>query len=192
MMKAFIFDFAGVIAPGPLIGWIKKIPAEDPRKKLFKDNSIKWDLGHLNESEFYAVISQITGTAPEKVWDTYYENSLVHTDVVTLIKRLKKNYKIALFSDNFAPLLRKMLKKHELTELFDEILISSEHTMKKPDPKFFELMLSMVHAKKDEVIFIDDTAENIKAAQKLGIHSILFTDTAQLRNELKLLNISVN
>ena len=35
------------------------------------------------------------------------------------------------------------------------------------------------------IIFIDDRAENIEAAQKLGFDAILFTSQNQLQKELK-------
>lgn len=51
---------------------------------------------------------------------------------------------------------------------------SFELGLLKPDPKIYETVLERLNARPQEVIFIDDKETNVKAAQKLGIHGIVF------------------
>ncbi len=47
----------------------------------------------------------------------------------------------------------------------------------KPDPKAYKIMLKAVRMKADEILFLDDMQDNIKEARKLGIKSILVSNT---------------
>ena len=67
---------------------------------------------------------------------------------------------------------------------FDPCLISSEIDVRKPDLKAYELLLLKLNLPAGEVIFIDDRAENIEAAKKLGLDGILFKSHQQLEKEL--------
>lgn len=63
--------------------------------------------------------------------------------------------------------------------------------VKKPDAEFFAQYINKnnLGAFKEKVIFIDNKKENIDAAQKAGLHAILFKNVDQLRDELKKLEI---
>jgi 2-haloacid dehalogenase len=67
---------------------------------------------------------------------------------------------------------------------FDGIVISGEVRVAKPDPRIFETLLERHGLEAGAILFIDDTAENIVAAEALGIRSIRFTDGPALRQEL--------
>ena len=56
----------------------------------------------------------------------------------------------------------------------------------KPDPRAFQLVLSDLGAQPGELLFIDDRAENIRAARALGMHTITFTSASALDRELRL------
>ncbi len=185
MIKTIVFDFAGVIAPGIIMSWLKRnLTRDDPRYKKFHEASNKWDLGQVTIEEFYALLSDITDIPTGSIQKELYENSTYHIEVIDIVKRLKKNYKIILFSNNFAHNVYQLLDRHDIKGLFDEIIISSEHNMKKPDSRFYQMMLSIANAKKNEVIFIDDTQENVDAGTMLGIQSFLYKDHDQLIRDL--------
>ena len=54
--------------------------------------------------------------------------------------------------------------------------------MEKPDPRFFELILDHECLLPEETLFIDDTAENIKAAKSLGINTYHISREELVRN----------
>ncbi|MDO8503574.1 MAG: HAD-IA family hydrolase [bacterium] len=190
MIKVIAFDFTGVVAPGPLMQWIKEnLTPDDERYTLAQKSSHKWDMGEVTLDEAYILMSKITGVSPELIWESFFEKSIANNDVIELIKRLKPKYKIALFSNHLGELLRKLLAKHEIADLFDEIIISSEHRKKKPDPKFFQKFLKIINVRKSEIVFIDDTKVNVDASNSLGIKAILYVDSEQLVNELHNLGV---
>jgi len=61
-------------------------------------------------------------------------------------------------------------------EIFDGSFSSANLGYKKPDLKFFEIILNELGAQPGEVLFFDDEQVNIDAANEIGIKSFLYTD----------------
>jgi putative hydrolase of the HAD superfamily len=61
--------------------------------------------------------------------------------------------------------------------LFDEIVISGEVGMRKPEPRIFQHALDLVGLSAEQCVFIDDIQANIQAARALGILGIHHMDT---------------
>jgi HAD superfamily hydrolase (TIGR01549 family) len=186
MIKVIAFDYAGVVSPkGPIVQWMKKhLPENHESKRLFKENAHKWDKGETGMDKVYETASIITGVSADLIWETFYEDTFLHSEVVELIKKLKKTYRIFLFSNYCGELLWKLLEKHQIRDLFDEIIISSEYKMKKPEQNFFELLVKMSNVDKSEIVFIDDQEDNFEASKAFGINTVLFKNDEQLVNDL--------
>jgi putative hydrolase of the HAD superfamily len=58
-------------------------------------------------------------------------------------------------------------------EAFDEIVISGDVGLYKPNPAIFELTCSRLGVEPSECVFVDDLRENCAAAEALGITAIL-------------------
>jgi 2-haloacid dehalogenase len=79
--------------------------------------------------------------------------------------------------------------RYPFLEWFDGIVISGEVRAAKPDPRMYEALLERHGLDAGEILFIDDTAENVAAAEALGIRSIRFTGGPALRRELASLGL---
>jgi len=189
MIKAIVFDYFGVIVEDSVVfKWIRKnISNPEPCMKGINEGIAKWDLGEIEYSDFKNIISQNTGIPADQVFHTFFENITVYQDTVNLIRSLKEKYKIILFSNGPKENPYEMLRNQNIENLFDEIIISAEHKMKKPDPKFYELMLSIGGIDASEAIFIDDRQINVDAGNNFGIKSLLFTDAPTLEKDLSAL-----
>lgn len=58
----------------------------------------------------------------------------------------------------------------------DKIYLSQEMGVRKPEAEIYQRLLNAEEFSAQEAIFFDDNADNIEAARKLGIHSLLVTD----------------
>jgi putative hydrolase of the HAD superfamily len=67
---------------------------------------------------------------------------------------------------------------------FDAITFSCEVGVCKPEPEIYYDCLNKLRAKPFEVLFLDDRDYNVRAAQALGLHAILFTDAASAAQEI--------
>lgn len=182
--KAIVFDFGGVVIPGVVLKWVSNLPKTDSKYIFFQEVSHKWDLGEFSVDEFYEALSKITDQNVAVLKETFYDSAEFYPEVIELIKKLKKHYSIILFTNNFSHNVEKYFEKLQITDLFDEVIISSEHKVKKPNPDFFQILLDKINLKSSEVIFIDDSQENVDAGNSLGIKSLLFTNAQKLKQDL--------
>ena len=70
--------------------------------------------------------------------------------------------------------------------LFEDIIVSGEEGVAKPDPEIFTILQERIGSALADCIFIDDSPRNIRAAAEAGLNAILFTDTGRLREDLAL------
>jgi HAD superfamily hydrolase (TIGR01509 family) len=72
-----------------------------------------------------------------------------------------------------------------LDGVIDAVYASHDLGVRKPDPEFFERLLTAESVPPDQVLFVDDRDRNVEAARSLGMPAIRFTDAASLRAELR-------
>jgi putative hydrolase of the HAD superfamily len=64
---------------------------------------------------------------------------------------------------------------------FGHLIFSCQLKLAKPDPRCYTRALARLGAGPDEVIFIDDRAENVAAAAAMGLSSVHFTSPDETR-----------
>jgi 2-haloacid dehalogenase len=79
--------------------------------------------------------------------------------------------------------------RFEFLNWFDEVILSGELNVIKPDPAIYHILLERIGREASDCIFIDDSLPNIEAAQQLGFQAIHFHSPEQLRSELAKLEI---
>jgi len=68
---------------------------------------------------------------------------------------------------------------------FRDIVVSGDEKLAKPDPAIYRLAEQRFGHAAQDLLFIDDRADNVAAARACGWHGHLFTDTGALAAELK-------
>jgi 2-haloacid dehalogenase len=76
------------------------------------------------------------------------------------------------------------LHRFDFLDLFEDIIVSGQEGIAKPDPEIFEILETRIGHALEGCIFIDDGPLNVKAAGQAGLDAILFTGTDQLREAL--------
>ena len=69
-------------------------------------------------------------------------------------------------------------------ERFAGIVVSGREHLTKPDAAVFDLLLSRYRLQASSTLFVDDSAVNIEAAERLGMRTHHFTGAGRLRAEL--------
>ncbi|MGA9530950.1 MAG: HAD-IA family hydrolase [Candidatus Babeliales bacterium] len=95
---------------------------------------------------------------------------------IALLKHCKKlNYQIFLLSNNDTALVTLLQEKYpEIFSLFDQLIISEEVKLAKPDPAIFEYVLNHYHLDPTKTYFFDDQDINVQAASETGIAAFTF------------------
>jgi putative hydrolase of the HAD superfamily len=76
-------------------------------------------------------------------------------------------------------------KEMKFGEIFDGSFSSANLGHKKPDLKFFEIILDELKAEPAEVLFFDDEQANVDGAESLGIKSFLYIDFEKFEQDIK-------
>ncbi len=97
---------------------------------------------------------------------------------------LHPRYKVGLLSNAWDDLRQTMHTRWDIDGLFDEMIISAEVKLVKPDPRIFHLALVRLGVQPEEAVFIDDIEDNVIAARKEGLIAIQFQDTRKTLDEL--------
>ena len=186
MDKIVFFDLGGV-----LLNWQDDwLYEEVSRQTRISINKIKQDFdsyisllftGKISEKEFWEKILGDVKINPNTICETFQKNASLNEDIFALAQHLKKcKYQIGILS-NITPETRKTLHNEWFTS-FDHVYFSNEIGIAKPDPQVFRYVLDR-HAH-SEIFFIDDKQENIDAAKRHGINSILYKGQTDLISEI--------
>ncbi len=198
-ITAIIFDFGNV-----LVNW----DAHNLYKRFFSDaESIERFLNLIGFHEWNALqdagrpfregIRELSSRFPQyadliQAYDTYWMDSITGTNEATIeiAKKLKQAgctlYLLSNFSMEKFQLMR---HRYDFLTIFDDLIISGEHNLIKPDPAIFQLTLRRIHRTPGECLFIDDALPNIEIARSLGFQTIHYQSPTQLSSELGKLNI---
>ena len=71
--------------------------------------------------------------------------------------------------------------------MFDDIVISGEVQLRKPEPEIYQLAAQRLALRPTECVFVDDMEVNVIAARELGITGIVHTSYDETRRELEAL-----
>ena len=197
-ITTFIFDCFGVICDPVLNGWyrdnrLKKGLIDENLKNVFE----KFDLGEFSEDDIIDYFSKYEGVDSTKEELRKEIDSYVKLDnkLSNIILKLKnKGFKTVLLSNANASFFeRKIYPTYpEFKSLFDEIIISSNIKMVKPDPDIFLHTLKKINAKPEESLFIDDSKNNVEAAINLGINGFIYTDSGSFLDYIQKLGIDLS
>ena len=200
--QALIFDYGGVLE-GPLNkrGFQNDLDALAAQygfnegRELWSHlyHSSAWEQakrGQIGRDAFWIDRLSELGLDKKEDRDSFihllHQNRGIRPEMRTLLSELHAVCRLAILSNTAREDFSQYLaERRGLNGLFDVVISSAEVGMAKPEPEIYLLTLERLQLPPGDTLFIDDLSRNTKAAEQLGITSILFTDPAQLRTELK-------
>ena len=120
--------------------------------------------------ELGATPQDVETAALEKVYQARHTYQLFEDSIPTL-EALRGKYKLGVISDTW-PSIVPVLEEFGLPSYFDTLTYSFEVGCFKPDPRMFADALGKMGLPPEQCVFIDDTAQNLVGAQKLGIQPV--------------------
>ena len=198
--QAIIFDFGNVLLEwNPRHVYRRFFPEnEEAMEKFLQEVSfMEWNALQDKGRSFTEGVTELSRQFPHysdliQAYPDNWRDSIggSFTGTVDILKRLKKAgyplYGLSNWSAETFPIAR---EKYDFFNLLDDIILSGEVGMIKPEPGIYELTLQRIGRPAHECIFIDDSPANVEQAKKLGFNTILFKSAEQLEQELKRLNI---
>lgn len=142
----------------------------------------QFEKGLLSPTEYRDYIRHATGhNLSDKDIDDIVNAILIDvpSERVELLIRLRKHYKVFLFSntnqinyDCFTARLRDKFGFDIFERCFDAAYFSHFMHCRKPSPEGFRLIIAEQHLDPDNTLFIDDIAKNLDGARAAGIHGL--------------------
>jgi 2-haloacid dehalogenase len=195
-IQAIIFDFGGV-----LINW-------DPHELFNKyfandteavDNFLEeidfssWNLSQDKGFPFHQAVINLSARFPHyahliRAYDEEWEQSItgIIPETAEILFRLKASgYRLYGLTNWSAEKFTLVRHKYEVFNLFEDIIVSGEVKLIKPDPAIFLLLLEKIHRRPEECLLVDDSSSNIETARKLGFSTHHFISPAPLEAALQ-------
>jgi putative hydrolase of the HAD superfamily len=205
-IKCIIFDLGGVIINLDFNRFFNDVitpsPLNQPKTPIFLEffrQSDTYHQGKITNEEFYTQaceLLQICNLNQNQFYDAF--NSIIaglDLDVVELVKKIRKYNILKLMClSNINVSHWKYLKrqKWDLWVLFDEFILSHEIKLMKPDHKIFLYAIERAGCTPQEILFIDDGLNNVRAAKELNIIAIRYIGLKDLTENLIKYNIKLS
>lgn len=192
-IKTVIFDFGGVIYQLPDLKGIIKIQEmlgitfEPEIFELLKnpeESSLIQGicLGEVPEDQIWVMIVEKWGAGPRML--RYLRRKFVsrrslNKPLANFIKKLSQDYTMGILS-NAGDRTRSIMEDiFHLDRYVDEIIISAEEKLVKPDERIYQVAMDRLGAEPETSLFVDDLLVNVQAARDFGMKAIQFISNEQ-------------
>jgi len=206
-IKVLLFDLGGVFLELDFSNFYERVISPSPLNKpqaplmlrFFRQSDIYHE-GRMSDEEFYNLACDILQADKKNLdQEEFFEafNSIiskVNREMVELLKKLKMKgqFKLLAISNiNSSHWEFLQNQKWDFFEYFDDLILSHEVHVTKPDHEIFKIAIEKANCQPEEILFVDDGLNNIKSAEKLGIIGINFSSSQDLINRFKELGIDL-
>lgn len=188
-IKNLIFDFGGVLIDldrQRCIDHFHRLGVEDVEQLLSlyqqQDFFHRYETGEISSDEFRAVIrSKTTQTLTDAQIDEAWNSFLLTIPEYKLeaLLSLRQHYMVYLLSNTnathwqYATERAFRMKAFRVEDYFEQIFLSFEMGVVKPDAEIFKRVLAETGINPAETLFLDDSPANCRAAEALGINTHL-------------------
>jgi HAD superfamily hydrolase (TIGR01509 family) len=129
----------------------------------------------------------------QDLWDTARARlPRIDHEVLAFVDQVRAaGYRTGLLS-NLAPRTpwHEQLYREGVDRHFDTICLSGDTGLAKPDPAAFADLAQKMGVAPGELVFIDDRPQAFQGVERLGVHTVAYSDLLQLRHELRSLGCS--
>lgn len=185
-VKAVLFDCFGVVYNDAVLDFLDshKIDYCSPDAP-YRELAHKSDTGDVSLDAFFNELSRLTLQEPRLVRPELLDVSRLNQELVKYIKQLKRHYRIGMLSDAPKGFLDPFLVNQGPRKLFDVVVVSSEVGYTKPSPEIFSIVANRFGVAFPEIAFIDNSANNVRAALELGMVGIIYQNNQQIMHDLQ-------
>ena len=142
--------------------------------------------GEISMNEFNHSLGQRLGI-PDFDWNSFYLAAVEPIEEMhKLVKWAATTYRVGLLTNIMPGQLKGLKDKGLVPDAAYEVIIdSSVEGILKPDPAMFQLATQAAGCPADQILLIDDTPANVKAAEQAGWRVMLFDTYAPEDNAVR-------
>ena len=197
-IQGAIFDMDGTLIDSMWV-WLKVDIDYLKKRNIPMPENLKSEIEHLSFIDCARYFKK-TFSLPETIeeimeeWNTmayteYLENVQVKEGVPAFLKKLKASgTKLALATSNCRLLLEVALKKFQIYDLFDAIVVTDEVGKPKSEPDVFLKAAELIGVQPSNCVVFEDILPAVKSAKKAGMKVVAISDDSSInqREEIRL------
>jgi putative hydrolase of the HAD superfamily len=193
-IRAVYFDLGGVIlrtedkAPRTKLAESLGMDYEGIDQAVFGSASAQQaSIGVISQKEHWRNVAHALSFDESQIppfVEAFFAGDRTDQMLVNFLRSLRPARKVGLISNAFSG-LREWVINHKLDDAFDEMMISAEIGIAKPDARIYQQALAKLNVRPEESVFVDDMPANIEAAKALGMYGIVFRTSGQAIADLK-------
>lgn len=194
-ITAVIWDLGGVIIKTEDTShrekWEKRFNLESwGLEKLVFGNPISQSASEGNASieDIWDYVQADLGLEDEEMdvfRKDFFAGDKVDLKLMTFIRQIKTRFKSGMITNAWPGMRRLIEEEWDIADAFEEIVVSAEVHLVKPDPKIYEIALRQLKVPAQEAVFIDDFSKNVEGAENVGMTGIHFRSTAEVMEKLR-------
>jgi epoxide hydrolase-like predicted phosphatase len=182
-----LFDFGGVLTTSVWDSFAAFCRSEglepDAVKNLFRSDPDALadlrglEIGTLSESEFETTFGQRLGLErPDGLIDSMFAGMKPVEPMVASVREIRDGGLLTgLISNSWSTA---HYDREMLSELFDDVVISADVGLHKPQPEIYRLSAERLEVSPERCIFVDDLRENCEGAEAVGMTAVRHSDAA--------------
>lgn len=196
-IEAVIFDLGGVLvrtedrSSRQLLAESMGLSYEDLDRAVFSSESFRRaQLGEISVDRHWQIVFEDLGVPlqdRERFKAHFWGGDRLDVQLVDYIRTLRSRYRTALLSNYSSDLRTLLTNVWRIEDAFDEIFISAELGMMKPDKKIFQYVVKRLGVPVQKVVFVDDFPVNVTGARDAGLRAVQFRSRPQTIEELNAL-----
>jgi len=210
-MKYILFDLMDTVVSDPYYNTVSQLTPPHVDFHEFqsvrnKNSFLSFEKGEISELDFFSSyylesfdFEKEGFPRPQKIKKYLYRKINYLDGMENILKKIKTAEDVRLgIASNYSVWYLEIFKKlSNLEDYFDYMFFSCEMGIRKPSEKYFHLIQNALGGTgefdpgRDEILFIDDRAENVRAAEQAGWKSVHFTGVPALIPVLEK-NLGVN
>lgn len=142
-----------------------------------------YETGKTHCAEFRSQIRKIlhAPNLPDQALDDSWNAMLgqIAPERIRTVRALRQNVRVAVLSNTNPIHIEAFAKRYlqaaggAFEEDFDEVFLSHELGLRKPDRAIFEALLQQLQVPASRILYLDDTEEHLRSAASLGIKTWL-------------------
>ena len=176
MIKVVAFDLVGVLVNEKDI---ELSEIEEKLERMFGPNLN--DADYLIEArkiiEKDSIIMNITETLIDKLY------KVKDREIFKKVKEKNENVKF-IIATNHLSFVRNFIGESFNVDYLDDLIISAEIHKIKPNLDFYEYILNKYNIDSKELLFLDDSFDNVNVAKQIGINTIKVEKNTNLIEEI--------
>jgi epoxide hydrolase-like predicted phosphatase len=196
-IRAVIFDFGGVLlrtndqSPRKQLAARLGLPKEKLYYQIFESESARQaSIGKISAEAHWESVRLALGLGKE-VFDEarkeFWAGDMLDEELIAYLRGLQPRYKTALLSNAWDDMRATILRNWNISDAFNEMIISAEVGIAKPDPRIYRIAVDRLGVLPGEAVFVDDFIENIESAKAFGLKTVHFQGSQRMYTDLEMI-----